>query len=84
MHCTYTETPCNDTHMCMHACTHTHRHKHAGVRACTHIYTQVKKAKSLAAAKLSCSPSETLGCLGTTQALWASAGKSPWGRASTP
>ena len=58
-----------------HACTHT-QHTHY---ICTHRHTEKakqKKAKSLAAAKQSCQPSEELGCLGTTQTLRASADKS--------
>ena len=58
--------------------THTHT-------AHTHIHTQQsKKVKSLAAAKQSRRPSETLRYLGTTQALKASACKSTWARASAP
>jgi len=55
----------------------THIHTHA------HTQKQNKKAKSLATTKRTCQLSEALGCLGTTQVLRASAGKSTWGRAIT-
>ena len=58
--------------VCMYACTCTHTHAHSHQR------------RSIAAAKWSGRPNETLGCLGTTEALRASAGKSTWGRASAP
>ena len=47
----------------------------------THAHT--KEKKKLAATKWSCRPSETLGCLGTTQVLRVSAGKFTRGKAST-
>jgi len=81
-------------HTCMHTQTHTctHRHTH---RDTTHTYTHThahthkvkkqNKAKSLAAARWPAHrPSEVLGCLGTNQALWASAGKSTWGGLMVP
>ena len=55
-----------------------HVHTHA------HTYNRKIKVKSLAAIKQSCQFSEALWCLGNNLALWGSAGKSTWGRASAP
>ena len=61
----------------------------ACIHARTHMYTRMhthikSKKKSKATSCRLAVTREAMGCLGTNQALWASAGKSTWERASTP
>jgi len=80
-------TPHHTTHTYTTLHTHTHTHTHTQTQTNKHTnttHTKQKKAKSLAATKRSCRPSEpALGCLGTTQALQAGASKSTSEGAST-
>jgi len=73
-----------NTHTTLHARTHAHAHTQTTHTHKLHTHKLRTHTKSLAAAKRSRRPSGMLGCLGTTQVLWASAGKSTRGRASTP
>ena len=56
--------------VCMHTCAHTCSHAHTHKHSHTHTQGRVSGCRMVVT--------------GTNQALWASAGKSTWGRASAP
>ena len=70
-------------HTHTHARTHTHTHARTHARTHAHTHTHTQKQSLQLPSRQSCWPNETLGCLGTSQALRTSTGKSSWRRVST-
>ena len=71
------------THTHSYTHTHTHTHTHTLTHTHTHAHTKAKQGK-VSSGRIAVTPTQwSTGYLGTNQALWASAGKSTWRRAST-